>query len=165
MLTLRNDSPCLPADRHQQLRRSCLHMSWTLKSSPSSVYAVDEMCCSEGLPPCRVHRRMQFWDKEALLVRPTIRKPSDLIGMTLAAPAGSTSHYQLLYFLKILNLSNTVTVQTAQPSELAELWRAGEIDGAFVWAPHLHALRAAFDAHTFITGSAITRLGAPTAIM
>ena len=120
---------------------------------------------SEGQPPSPVHCRLQLWENEALLVRPTIREPSDLIGRTIAAPAGSTSHYLLLYFLKILHLSNTVTVRTAQPSELAELWRSGEIDGAFVWAPHVHALRAAFDTHTFTTGGALARLGAQTASM
>ena len=108
---------------------------------------------------------MQFWDSEALLVRPTIRTPSDLIGRTIAAPAGSTSHYQLLSFLHILHLSNRVTVRTAQPSELVELWRAGEIDGAFVWVPHLHSLRTSFDTHTFITSGALSGLGTSTATM
>ena len=108
---------------------------------------------------------MQFWDNEALLVRRTIREPSDLNGKTIATPAGSTSHYQLLYFLQMLHLSNTVTVLLAQPSELTELWRAGEIDGAFVWAPHLHALRAAFDTRFLVLGSALARLAAPTATL
>ena len=50
----------------------------------------------------------------------------------------------------------------AQPSELAELWRAGEIDGAFVWAPHSDQLRPMFDTRTLIAGGAVARLGAPT---
>ena len=108
---------------------------------------------------------MQQWDNEALILRPELRKLADLRGKTIAAPAGSTSQYQLQYFLQAVNLSDKVTVRTAQPSELAALWRAGTIDGCFVWAPHLQTLRAAFDTHTLITGSALARLGAPTATM
>ena len=58
---------------------------------------------------------------------------ADLRGLTIATPSGSTSHYQLLYLLGILNLTGTVTVKLAQPSELAELWQNDTIDGAYVW--------------------------------
>ena len=58
---------------------------------------------------------------------------ADLRGLTIATPSGSTSHYQLLYLLGILNLTGTVTVKLAQPSELADLWQNDKIDGAYVW--------------------------------
>ena len=102
------------------------------------------------------------WDTEALIVRPNIRNPQDLHGKTLACPAGSTSHYQLLYLIDQLKLSDVVTVRTAQPSDLEDLWRTGVIDGAFVWSPHLDRLRAAFETRTLVTGGAVAELGAPT---
>ena len=83
---------------------------------------------------------------------------------TLACPAGSTSHYQLLYLIDQLKLRDVVTVRTAQPSELELLWRTGVIDGAFVWSPHLGRLRAAFKTRTLVTGAAVAQLGAPTFI-
>ena len=102
------------------------------------------------------------WDTEVLIVRPNIRNPQDLRGKTLACPAGSTSHYQLLYLIDQLKLKDLVTVRTAQPPELEELWRSGVIDGAFVWSPHLDRLRAAFKTRTLVTGGAVAELGAPT---
>ena len=59
---------------------------------------------------CQV--QMEFWDIDALLVRPYIQQPQDLRNKTIAAPAGSTSHYQLLYFLDLLKLTDAVTVWT-----------------------------------------------------
>ena len=109
--------------------------------------------------------QMEEWDTEALIVRPNIRSAADLKGKTIASPAGSTSHYQLLYLLvcmpacmhahthartcphvcvygttpkEVLNLTASVTVRTAQPSEHADLWRVGEIDG--VCDPFLHSI-------------------------
>ena len=107
----------------------------------------------------------QLGSNDALIVRPEITTPADLPGKTIATPRGSTSHYQLINFLKLLNLDKLVTVRTAQPSEFAELWRTGGIDGVFVWSPHLQALRTTFDARTLITGTALGDLGAPTALM
>ena len=106
--------------------------------------------------------RFEMWEAEALIVRPDISTIRDLNGKTIAAPRGSTSHYQLLYFLHTINMTKSVSVRMAQPSELAELWQAGEIDGAFVWAPHSDQLRAMFDTRTLIAGGAVARLGAPT---
>ena len=100
-----------------------------------------------------------------MIVRPELRKPADLRGKTIAAPAGSTSHWQLMYFLQIAGLTDLVTVRHVQPSEVAVLWQAGQIDGTFLWAPYLHDLRAAFDTHTLTTGSALANLGGPTAMM
>ena len=106
--------------------------------------------------------RLEPWDTEGLIVRrPEIRTPDDLRNRTIAAPLGSTSHYQLLYFLDRMSLRDSVIVRTAPPLELAALWRAGEIDGAWVWSPHLQELSAAFDAHTLITGAALSQMGAP----
>ena len=108
--------------------------------------------------------QLQFGDNEALIVRPNIRNPRDLHGKTLACPAGSTSHYQLLYLIDQLKLSDVVTIRMAQPSELEGLWRTGVIDGAFIWPPHLDRLRAAFKTRMLVTGSAVAQLGAPTFI-
>ena len=104
----------------------------------------------------------ESWDTEALIVRPNIRNPQDLHGKTLACPAGSTSHYQLLYLIDQLKLRDVVTVRTARPSELEDLWRTGVIDGAFVWSPHLDGLRAAFKTRTLATSGAVAELGGST---
>ena len=74
-------------------------------------------------------------ESSALLVRDTIRTPEDFQGRTIAAPPGSTTHYQLLYFLHVMSLASTVTVKLAVPSMFIDLWQRGEIDGAFVWVP------------------------------
>ena len=108
-----------------------------------------------------VHRE-EPWDTEGLIVKADIQKIEDLKGRTIATPRGSTSHFQLVYFLHLLKLTDSVTVRLAQPSELEGLWRAGTIDGAYVWSPHLVRLRTAFDAQTLLTGSAVSQLGAPT---
>ena len=74
---------------------------------------------------------LQYQDGESsgLLVRSTIRSPSDLRGKTLATPRGSTSHYQLSYLLDLTSLTDDVNIILAPPSQYAELWRRGEIDG------------------------------------
>ena len=115
-----------------------------------------------SLPVDVIAVQSEFWEEEALVLRPDIRSPAQLRGRTIASPRGSTSHYQLLYLLDILNLREDVTVVPAQPSELAALWRRNLIDGAYVWAPHLQELRDEFDAVTFASGGGVTRLGAPT---
>ena len=82
----------------------------------------------------------------------------DLRGRTIATPLGSTSHYQLMYFLRcafarthapaqmhmhihapactcrLINMTEDVTVRTALPSEHVKLWQNGEIDGVCVIA-------------------------------
>ena len=72
-------------------------------------------------------------EADALLVRDEIRKVGDLRGRTIATASGSTSHYQLLYFLRIMNLASDVIVKLANPSEFADMWQRAEIDGVFVW--------------------------------
>ena len=99
---------------------------------------------------------------EGLVVRPEIRKPGDLKGRTIATPRGSTAHFQLLYSLELFQLINSVTVILAKPSELEDLWRAGKIDGAYIWSPVLQRLREAFDARTLLSAAAVSLLGAPS---
>ena len=122
------------------------------------------MCTMSSSTDC-LHCSMGASENDALIVRPGIKTPTDLQGKTIATPRGSTSHYLLLYFLKILNLERAVTVRMAQPAELADLWRAGAIDGTFVCSPHHQAMKDMFATRTFITGIALENLGAPTAQM
>ena len=94
--------------------------------------------------------------KSPLVATPPIYAcAQDLEGRTLSAPADSSSHYQLLYFIKLLRLEN-VNVRTAEPNLIDELWQRGDIDAAFVWEPHLARLKQAdTSAHVLISGGAV----------
>ena len=106
----------------------------------------------------------QFWDTDALLVSSKIRSAEDLTGRTIAAPAGSTSHYQLLFFIEFAKIPN-VTVLLAQPADFSELWQKGQVDGVWVWEPWLQGLKQEFSsAHILTSGAAVAPLGAGTFI-
>ena len=99
--------------------------------SPPATFAL-----SSNVPVEIIYVTFQESESNALLVRNSMRTKEDLPGKTIATPLGSTSHYQLLFFLNMLDLANKVTIKFAKPSELIDLWRRGEIDGAYVWVRH-----------------------------
>src|SRR5438132_5203164 len=75
---------------------------------------------------------------EDMIVRKTanIKKPADFKGKKVATPFGSTSHFRLLGFLKVNNLTEKdVTVLDLKPDAEVAAWQRGDIDAAYVWSP------------------------------
>jgi len=73
-----------------------------------------------------------------MIVRKTanIKKPADFKGKKVATPFGSTSHFRLLGFLKVNNLTEKdVTVLDLKPDAEVAAWTRGDIDAAYVWSP------------------------------
>jgi taurine transport system substrate-binding protein len=66
----------------------------------------------------------------------SIKKPADLKGKKVATPFGSTSHFRLLGFLKVNNLTEKdVTVLDLKPDAEVAAWTRGDIDAVYVWSP------------------------------
>src|SRR5258708_18667988 len=75
---------------------------------------------------------------EDMIVRKAanIKKPADFKGKKVATPFGSTSHFRLLGFLKVNNLTDKdVTVLDLKPDAEVAAWTGGDIDAAYVWSP------------------------------
>ena len=87
-----------------------------------------------------------FWiydiigDNEALVVRSDsgISSPRELIGKTVAAPFGATTHYHLLAALTLWDVDpGKVRIVDMQPPDMLAAWLRGDIDAGFVWEPTL----------------------------
>ena len=77
-------------------------------------------------------------DAEALAVRKNIASIDQIRGKKIAVPFGSTTHFSFLSLLKMENLEgNKVTVLDLQPQDMVAAWKRGDIDGGYVWYPHL----------------------------
>lgn len=101
---------------------------------------------------------------EAMVVRNDagIKSFADLVGKTIAAPFGSTTHYLLLQALadegidpasmKILDLS---------PKDITVAWSRGDIDAAWFWEPNLDKT-VSDGGHIFMTSGIMASRGYPT---
>ncbi|MFP4431495.1 MAG: ABC transporter substrate-binding protein [Spirochaetaceae bacterium] len=79
-------------------------------------------------------------DNEALVVREEsgIREVADLVGKTVAAPFGATTHYHLLAALEVAGVDpDSLRIIDLQPPDLLAAWLRGDIDAGFVWEPTL----------------------------
>jgi len=73
-----------------------------------------------------------------------IKTPADFKGKKVATPFGSTSHFRLLGFLKVNNLTEKdVTVLDLKPDAEVAAWTRGDIDAAYVWSPAKATMRDA----------------------
>ncbi len=80
---------------------------------------------------------------ESLVVRTSknIEKPQDLVGKTMAAPFGSTTHYLTIAYLRAAGVDPTsVKLLDMSPSDAAAAWFRGDIDAAYVWEPSLNKM-------------------------
>jgi taurine transport system substrate-binding protein len=80
---------------------------------------------------------------ESLVVRTSkgIEKPQDLVGKTMAAPFGSTTHYLTIAYLRGAGVDpTTVKLLDMSPSDAAAAWIRGDIDAAYVWEPSLNKM-------------------------
>ena len=77
-------------------------------------------------------------DAEALAVRQNISSIDQIRGKKIAVPFGSTTHFSFLSLLKMENLAQgQVTVLDLQPQDMVAAWQRGDIDGGYIWYPHL----------------------------
>lgn len=77
---------------------------------------------------------------EALVIRADSKAKTvrDLVGKTIAAPFGATTHYHLLAALKEGGVDpETVKIVDMQPPDMMAAWIRGDIDAGFVWEPTL----------------------------
>ncbi|MGK7916947.1 MAG: ABC transporter substrate-binding protein [Prochloraceae cyanobacterium] len=80
-------------------------------------------------------------EAEALAVRKNISSIDEIRGKKIAVPFGSTTHFSFLSLLKMENLDEKqVTVLDLQPQDMVAAWKRGDIDGGYIWYPHLQKL-------------------------
>ena len=116
---------------------------------------------SHGLPVQTFLIAVQIGSAEALVVRPGITRPQDLIGKKIAVPFVSTTHYSLLAALKHWQIDPTkVQIINLRPTEITAAWLRGDIDAAYVWDPALGKLRET--GKELVTSTEVAKWGSPT---
>ena len=95
--------------------------------------------------------------------------PFDLQGRTVGVPFGSTTHYQLLFLLDLLDLKGSVTLRNLSPSAIMEEWDARRIDAAAVWGTAREHILTGTDTvppgTTLLTAQVLSDWGAPTFVV
>lgn len=80
-------------------------------------------------------------DAEALAVRENINSIADLRGKKIGVPFGSTTHFAFLSLLDREKIAeNEIDIIDMQPQNMVAGWQRGDIDGGYVWYPHLQQL-------------------------
>ncbi|XPE66666.1 taurine ABC transporter substrate-binding protein [Shigella flexneri] len=99
-------------------------------------------------------------NSEALVVKKTISKAENLIGKRIAVPFISTTHYSLLAALKRWGLN--AASGNCEPAAARDYrcMAAGDLDGAYVWAPAVNALEK--DGKVLTDSEQVGQWGAPT---
>jgi taurine transport system substrate-binding protein len=100
-------------------------------------------------------------ENEALVVPEDapIDSVEDLVGKTVAAPFGATTHYHLLVALRLAGVSpEDVTILDMAPSEMRAAWQRGDIDAGFVWEPTLSAMLA-LDGRVLVSSKELAEAG------
>ncbi|MEB3100979.1 taurine ABC transporter substrate-binding protein [Ferviditalea candida] len=103
-------------------------------------------------------------DNEALVVKKNsgVSSIKDTVGKKIAVPFGSTTHYSFLSALKLNNIDPAkVTILDMQPQEMLAAWKAGQIDGGYVWYPILGEMEK--DGNVIITSRNLSEKGIITA--
>jgi len=102
-----------------------------------------------GLPPTTIGLAggLKYWGifnanvlgaVESLVARPGINSVKDLVGKTVVAPFGSTTHYLLLQAIKDagVDISKVKVLDMSSAEALASYMR-GDVDAAYIWEPSL----------------------------
>ena len=80
-------------------------------------------------------------DAEALAVRQNINSIEELRGKKIGVPFGSTTHFAFLSLLKKENINeNEIDIIDMQPQNMVAGWQRGDIDGGYIWYPHLQTI-------------------------
>lgn len=102
-------------------------------------------------------------EAEALVVKKDINSISDIRGRTIAVPFGSTTHFSFLSLLKLENIpEKELKVLDLQPQNMVAAWQRGDIDGGYIWYPHLPKL-AEDGGKTLVTSADMAKKGVVTA--
>lgn len=110
-----------------------------------------------------------FWilddsaESEGLIARngSGINTAKDLAGKKVATPFASTSHYQLLAYLKASGVdAKSVSLVNMRPPEIAAAWERGDIDATYIWDPTLTKVKAS--GKFIVTSGAVGKMGYPT---
>lgn len=82
-------------------------------------------------------------DSEALVVKPSITTASELVGQKIAVPIGSVAQYLLDKYLSSHGVAaSKVDLVNVPPASMPGAYKAGEIAGAWIWAPFWSAMEA-----------------------
>ncbi|MDR0991114.1 MAG: ABC transporter substrate-binding protein [Propionibacteriaceae bacterium] len=99
---------------------------------------------------------------EGLAVKPEITSLEDLRGKTIATPLASTAHYSMLAALENAGIPATeVNIIDSDPPAALAAWKAGQIDGAWVWNPSLSEILAD-GGHLLVTNGDMADIGKAT---
>lgn len=80
-------------------------------------------------------------DSEALVANKNITSASQLIGKKIAVPVGSVAEYLFDKYLGAHGVSpSQVDVVNVPPASMAGAFKAGEVSGAWIWAPFWSAI-------------------------
>jgi len=78
---------------------------------------------------------------EALIAKEGITDIAGLKGKKVATPFGSTAHFSLEALLQLENIpQKDLQIIDLQPPDIVAAWTRGDIDGSYVWQPHLGKL-------------------------
>ena len=101
---------------------------------------------------------------ESLVVRQSknIISLKDLVGKTVAAPFGTTTHYLLLTALRDAGVKSTdVKILDMAPQDALAAWLRKDIDAAYVWEPALGRMVQS-DGRLMLGSDEMARKGYPT---
>lgn len=113
-------------------------VDWTLAGSSPAAFGL-----SSGVQGEVVWIFHLLGENEALVVQSDsgIEEVEDLVGKTVAAPFGTTTHYNLLQALDLAGVeSSELTILDMDPPTMAAAFERGDIDAGWVWFPALQRL-------------------------
>ena len=120
---------------------------------------------ANGVPMEVIYIHDIIGDAESLVVKKTsaIGRVKDLVGKTVAAPFGSTTHYHLMLSLQLNAVkADDLTIVDLEPGEMPAAWQKGALDGAYVWEPTLSKLLRQ-EGQIILSSRQLAERGFPTA--
>lgn len=119
---------------------------------------------TRGLPYKGIFVLNMLGPVESLAVRSdkNIKSLKDLVGKTVAAPFGSTTHYLFIAALREAGVNPTdVKLIDLAPADAVAAWLRKDIDAAWIWEPNLDKI-VKNGGEIFLTSGEMARRGYPT---
>lgn len=113
-------------------------VDWTLAGSSPAAFGL-----SSGVDGEVIWIFHLLGENEALVVQPDsgIEEVADLKGKTVAAPFGTTTHYDLLKAIELAGLTqDDLNIIDMDPPTMAAAFERGDIDAGWVWYPAMQRL-------------------------
>ena len=120
---------------------------------------------ANGVPMEVIYIHDIIGDAESLVVKKqsAVGQVKDLVGKSVAAPFGSTTHYHLILALELNGVKpGDLDIIDLEPGEMPAAWQTGKLDGAFVWEPTLSKL-VQDDGRVILSSRQLAERGFPTA--